>query len=153
MRKSFETTIRVPLPCLEAIELFTPKGEEAWVPGWKPRYHEPATGETVPGMVFETGEGVERTIWTCLDWNPAQGSAHYLRVVPGQRVSRVRVRCSEAGMEQSDVTVCYEHTTLSPSGEAWLSGLRQPAFEAEISQWQGYVETALAEGRIAAAAA
>ncbi len=152
MKRAFETEIRVPLPPASAIHLFTPKGEEEWVPGWTPRYVEPANGETVAGMVFETGEAAERTIWTCLKWDAVAGRAAYLRFVPGHRVSRVVVACRAGEGDSSMVTVRYEHVALSPEGEAWLADQPQSDYEAEIAAWQAHIEAAIGEGRIDAAA-
>lgn len=153
MKRLFETRIRVPLPPRQALPLFTPKGEEDWVPGWQPRYHEPKSGQTQTGMVFETGEGDGRTLWTCLEWDTAALRASYLRVVPGNRVSRVYISCKEDAARQSEVTVRYEHIAISAQGETWLSELTQEKFEVEIDEWQGYIANALADGRIATRAA
>ncbi|MEC9342445.1 MAG: SRPBCC family protein [Pseudomonadota bacterium] len=142
MKRAFETEIEIPLPPSRAIRLFTPKGEEAWVPGWMPRYVEPVDGETVAGMVFETGEGEERTIWTCLEWSPESGYAAYLRVVPGSRVSRVHVACRADGGKSSRVSVRYVHVAITPQGEAWLERMTQEAFEAEIGAWQRHILSA-----------
>ena len=38
-----------------------PRGEEAWVPGWKPDYLHPKTGETGRGMVFTTKDKSGKT--------------------------------------------------------------------------------------------
>ena len=152
MKRAFETEIRVPFPPTSAIHLFTPRGEEGWVPGWKPRYVEPANGETVAGMVFETGEGAECTIWTCMEWDAAVGRAAYLRVVPGHRVSRVFVACRACEGDGSAVTVRYEHVALSTQGEAWLADQTQSDYEAEIAAWPAHIEAAIGDGRIDAAA-
>ena len=152
MKRILETEIRIGLAPLRAIHLFTPKGEEDWVPGWKPRYIEPSTHETVTGMVFETAAGGERTIWTCLDWSPREGRASYLRVVPYARVSRVDVHCRGDGGTGSLVGIRYEHVAISREGETWLAGVTQREFEAEIGGWQDDIEAAMAAGRIATAA-
>src|SRR5436305_397346 len=41
--------LTVDLPPAEAYELFTPRGEERWVPGWRPRF--PAAGDAGAGGV------------------------------------------------------------------------------------------------------
>ncbi len=66
MQKHYVHEITVDRPAAAAFPLFTPKGEEAWVPGWKPEYIRPETGETCEEMLFTTGEGEEKTFWTCL---------------------------------------------------------------------------------------
>ena len=66
MEAEFAHEIAVDLPVDQAFPLFTPKGEEAWVPGWRPEYLSPPSGETVEEMLFRNGIGEETTIWTCL---------------------------------------------------------------------------------------
>ncbi|MBG0829921.1 hypothetical protein HS041_19320 [Planomonospora sp. ID67723] len=48
-------TLTVPLPPEEAFHLFTARGEERWVEGWRPRFPVPVEDDTAPGTVFETG--------------------------------------------------------------------------------------------------
>jgi len=153
MKRKFETEIDVAFPPVEAIHLFTPKGEEAWVPGWRPRFIDPPSGKTVSGMVFETGEGEERTIWTCLSYDPRAGEASYLRLVPDTRISRVEVSCRENVRGGSAVTVRYEHVALTDAGESWLADQTQGAFEADIGKWRHFIEAAIGEGRISVSTA
>ena len=77
----------------DAFPLFTPKGEESWVPGWRPSYIEPPGGETVPEMLFRTGDGDETTFWTCLAFEPGLHHVRYLRVTPASRIAFVDVAC------------------------------------------------------------
>ena len=62
--------IALDLPLAEAMPLFTPKGEEAWLTVWEPRCIAPATGDTCEEMLFVTEHGGETTFWTCLKWRP-----------------------------------------------------------------------------------
>lgn len=59
--------IRVGLPPGEAFRLFTPRGEQDWTHGWHPRFPAPASDDTQPGTVFETGAHGQHTIWLVLD--------------------------------------------------------------------------------------
>ena len=91
MQRDYSHEIVVDRPVSEAFRLFTPKGEETWVPGWKPTYVRPDTDETCEEMVFTTGEGEEATFWTCLKWQPESWHVRYLRLTPASRVSFVDV--------------------------------------------------------------
>ena len=50
--REFAHEITVPLPPAEALQLFTPKGEEARIDEWRPAYLEPADGATRTDVVF-----------------------------------------------------------------------------------------------------
>ncbi len=135
MQRSYAHEILVDRPVAEAFPLFTPKGEEAWVPGWRPSYIEPATGETVEGMVFTTQADGETTYWTCLAWQPEDARARYLRLTPGARVAFVDVACRADGPHRTRVRVAYRIVALSDAGRAYLDGFSDNDFAASIDQW------------------
>lgn len=135
MRKDYAHEITVDLPVSEALTLFTPRGEEAWVPGWKPFYIWPRTGKICEEMIFKTGEGLEETIWTCLAWRPDQGHVRYHRLTPGSRLAFVDVHCRSEGGERTRVRVTYEIFALSNHGRAYLEELSDSAFAAMINGW------------------
>ena len=85
MRAEFSHGILVDLPAEEAFPLFTPKGEEKWIPGWRPTYIAPESGETCRDMIFTTVSGDDATLWTCLEWQPWRLHVRYLRATPGSR--------------------------------------------------------------------
>ena len=76
------------LPKANAFKLFTAEGERLWVPGWAPEILGPLPQAT--GLVFLTGEGAERTIWTVVESDPARGLVRYSRVTPGSRAGFVQ---------------------------------------------------------------
>jgi hypothetical protein len=93
MRKRYSQEIAIDRPVADAFPLFTPRGEEDRVPGWKPDYFAPEDGGTEKDMLFATGEGEERTWRTCLDWQPDKHFARYLRLAPGSRAAFVEIDC------------------------------------------------------------
>lgn len=131
--RAHEITLDLPLD--QAMPLFTPKGEEAWVPGWEPRYIAPATGETCEEMLFVTEHGGETTFWTCLKWQPDSGHVRYLRLTPGSRVAFVDVRCRADGPGRTRVRVAYQLHALSSAGEAYLADMTENAFVEMIDGW------------------
>jgi hypothetical protein len=140
MRKDYSHEIVVDRPISEAFALFTPKGEEAWVPGWEPVYFSPATGETCEEMIFTTGDGEEMTFWTCLKWQPEHWHVRYLRLTPASRVSFVDVQCEPKGDDRTRVRVVYQTKALTPSGRSYISDLSQSAFAQTIDEWSGLIQ-------------
>ncbi|WP_144223302.1 SRPBCC family protein [Mesorhizobium amorphae] len=135
MRRNFRQEIHVTLPVDEAFLLFTPKGEEAWVPGWSPDYILPATGETGKDMIFRTGSGEEATIWTCLDWQPERHHVRYLRTTPALRVAFVQVDCCGADDNGTRVAVSYDYVPLTAKGQDMVARMTQETFSADINGW------------------
>ncbi len=114
--------IRVGLPPSRAFWLFTPRGEEEWAPGWKPRFPVPVPDDTRPGTVFETDAHGQRTVWLVVDRSEGRRIS-YARVTPGDRAGTVTVVIDAAGQggEQSDVEVTYDLTALTGAAERDLA--------------------------------
>jgi hypothetical protein len=113
--------VAVALPPREALVLFTPRGEERWVPGWQPRFPARTDDDSAPGTVFETHAGGEHTIWVVAE--RAQGRRiAYARVTPGSRAGTVTVTVSDDTRGGATVQVTYELTALSPQGAQELRG-------------------------------
>ena len=127
----------LPLPAERAIGLFTPKGEEAWVPDWNPRYIWPQTGETRREMLFTTGAGADSVIWTCLAWEPDLGHARYQKIMAPALAIFVDVRARPTQNGRSSVTVTYSYAPLSPEGERAVADIDQDAHRAALARWPG----------------
>ena len=139
MQKEFFHEITVDLPAAVAFPLFTPKGEEAWVPGWNPTYVQPESGETCEEMIFTTGEGDEKTFWTCLTWQPDQRHVRYLRLTPASRVAFVDVQCRPEGPEKTRVRVAYETQALTDHGRTVLKDQTESEFANSIDEWSDLI--------------
>ncbi|UBU18531.1 SRPBCC family protein [Nonomuraea gerenzanensis] len=108
--------VAVALPPGEAFTLFTPRGEELWVTGWRPRFRTRADDDSAPGTVFETGAAGEPTIWVVVAREPGR-RVSYARVTPGSRAGTVTVEVDADGRGGSTVAVTYELTALTPAGQ------------------------------------
>ena len=124
-------TITVPLPPHEAIALFTPEGERAWVPGWDPHHHS--------DTVFTTTHGGAATTWIVLDAPP--GAVRYARV-SHDRAGTVEVRCQADG-DQTRAHVTYDLTALEPHAlEHFAAG-----YEAMLEEWERMIAEACTASR------
>jgi hypothetical protein len=132
--------IQVGLPTDEAFRLFTPRGEQDWVTGWKPRFPAPAPDDTQPGTVFETNAHGRTTIWLVLDrqWGKR---ISYARVTPGDQAGTVTIVVSPTG-RHSEVEVTYELTALTGAAS---SRLREFAdnYPAYLRSWQDAISARL----------
>ena len=140
MHRDYSHEITVYRPFSEAIQLFSPKGEETWVPGWNPNYIVPSTGETREEMIFTTGDGEETTFWTCLKWQPKRGHARYFRLTPQSRVGIVDVQCQTEGSDRTRVRVNYQMQPLSSAGHSYLDAMTQSAFVSMIDEWASLIQ-------------
>lgn len=134
--RTFSHDITIRLPIDRAFPLFTPKGEEDWVPGWQPDYISPADGTTGAEMLFTTGTGKDKTYWTCMQWEPEQHHTRYLRITPEARVAFVDVRCAALSDTETTVTVAYSFAGLSKAGQAFIDATTPEYFAAMIDEWE-----------------
>ncbi|MFD0683785.1 SRPBCC family protein [Actinomadura fibrosa] len=136
-RRRLTGRLRVALPPEEAFGLFTPRGEERWVPGWRPRF--PAGDDGGPGTVFETVHDGETTTWVVLVHEPGRRLS-YARVTPGHRAGTVTVVLTGDGDGGSDVEVSYDLTALTADAERALDGFAAgyPAF---LRSWEGAIQS------------
>lgn len=141
-----EHTIEIALPVAEAFPLFTPLGEMRWIDDWRPEFIHPADGETMEGMVFKTGAGTEETLWSCIDYAPAEHRIRYARVTPASRFAHVSVNCTQIGSNSTRVAVNYAMTALNAAGEAKLAATTEDAFRASIEGWKTLIQTRIIEG-------
>jgi hypothetical protein len=127
--------ITVALPPGEAYALFTPRGEQAWAPGWHPNFPAAAPDDTEPGTVFETRAHGQHTIWLVTGREPGRRIC-YARVTPGGLAGTVTVAITPSG-GHSDVEVTYELTALTATAAA-AERLREFAagYPACLRSWQ-----------------
>ncbi|MFG1945274.1 hypothetical protein [Nonomuraea sp. NPDC048826] len=134
--------VPVPLPPIEALRLFTPRGEEEWVKGWRPRFPVPAADDARPGTVFETDSHGERTIWVVVDRQEGHRIS-YARVIPGSRAGTVTVTAVDDGHGGTTVEVTYVLTALSPQGARELRGFAE-GYGDFLRSWQESIAARIA---------
>lgn len=125
--------LMVALPRDHAFRLFTPRGEQAWVPQWKPHFPAGAVDDTAPGTVFETHAHGQTTTWVVVD-NTSGRRIRYARMTPQVDAGTVTVTLEDVD-GQSEVTVTYELATLTDAANAILHAFaaQYPAF---LQSWE-----------------
>jgi hypothetical protein len=118
----------------QAFCLFTPRGEQDWVAGWKPHFPAPASDDTAPGTIFETRAHGRTTTWVVVDRTRGR-HIRYARVIPGHNAGTV-------ADGHSDVTVTYELTALTDGAAQQLNEFSAdyPAF---LLSWQDAIAASL----------
>lgn len=120
------------------LSYFTPEGERAYEPGWAPEYFEPGTPAPQAGLAFRTRADAAETLWLVLEYDAAAHRAAYARVVPGERLGIVTVRCEAEG-SGSRVHVAYDQTAMSPAGQRTLDAFTEEAFDAMLREWRAAI--------------
>jgi hypothetical protein len=126
-------TLTVARPPSEAFGLFTPRGEQAWAPGWLPRFPVERADDSHPGTVFETDGQSGTVTWIVLDRDWGR-RVRYARVTPRTTAGTVTVTLDPVGAS-SRVTVTYELTALSEAGRSELAAFADD-FVAFLRSWE-----------------
>ena len=99
-----QATIHLNANSAQVYPLFTPKGEERWVPGWKPTYIYPESGDVCLNSVFTTEKDGVETLWVTVLYNPRDYQTAFINIVPDVVVRRVDVQCEVMPNNRTAVT-------------------------------------------------
>jgi len=124
--------------------LFSPRGEESWVPGWSWEPIHPHGGDWVQGQIFRTQEERGEAIWVVTRLEPGEHRVEYHRVEPGRYVARIAVRCAVAPGSRVSVATEYHFTGLSDAGNADIAQMSDEAYAAKMERWRVWVADLLA---------
>ncbi len=139
-RRRLTGRITVDLPPGEAFRLFTPRGEQDWAHGWRPRFPVAAADDSEPGTVFETDAHGQHTIWLVTSREPGKRIS-YARVTPGEQAGTVTVALDASG-DGSEVEVVYELTALTSDASDKL-GEFADGYPAYLQSWQDAIASRL----------
>ena len=140
MRQRLSHRIHIALSAEAAFQLFTPRGEREWAPGWDPTFPAPSSDDSEPGTVFETEAHGHRGTWLVTDRVWGRQIA-YAQVIPGQRAGRITVTL-DATERGSEVEVVYELTSLSEAGAHHLKQFAE-GYTEYVQSWQDAIAACL----------
>lgn len=122
-----------------AFPLFSPRGEEAWVPDWKPELLYPADAEWQEGQVFRTRHGTDESIWFVGYLDREGHRVVYHRVDAGLTAVTVSVCCDGAASDATKVTVRYTVVGITEAGNDFVRKQKQEDFAARMLQWEWWI--------------
>ena len=135
----------LPLPAHRALELFTPLGETAWVPGWEPVFLYPVGGALREHGAFTTFSAADPapTTWLVTRFDPVLHTVCYARVTPGSRAGEVHVVVTPQSPTSCTVSVSYFFTALSQAGNDDLASFTDEYFKTYIASWRDLIHAHL----------
>jgi hypothetical protein len=126
-------TFILPLPCDDVWPLFTARGERRWAPGWEPSFPG-EQDDQLPGTVFTTDHADRVTTWIVIAADPGR-RIEYARVTANETAGTVVVTCCALPDGDTEVTVTYKLTALTPEAAAGL-GVFADNYTQYISSWR-----------------
>ena len=148
--RSTELTGRftVHAPIETVFELFSPLGERLWVPDWNPELLYPSDAAWGRNQIFRTHEETGEAIWIVTDLNREVHQVEYHRVEPHLYVSHIRVKCSESGVDRTEVSTAYTFIGLSSDGNDAIGSMTAEAYSEKMKRWKQWIGARL-EGKAA----
>lgn len=146
MRAKFEHTTIIDVPRDELLYMLTPKGDQVWLPDWRPNFVEPESGETKEGMLWTMKVGGRESYWTCTVWDPTAGKARYLQVKPENRFTYADTTCVAVNKQRTQVFWLYEHYTIGRKGDEFIRAITPAKFVSMIEDWSKWVAAAYNKG-------
>ena len=138
--------VAVALPFAEAMPLFTPEGERPWAAGWDPQYLHPVSPDAREGVVFQTtNKGENTATWVQTRYEPTEGRASYVYVIPDHHTAMVDVCVTPEGEDRSRASVRYRMTSLSPDADESVRAFGA-AYDEEMSHWAEAIQRHVVEG-------
>lgn len=135
---SHTKAFKMNLPIAEIFPLFSPEGEKHWVLGWD---YENVMGKTElsEDYVFLTkihDHGTTDAIWIVKKYDPKSHFVQFYKIEPEYKVGVVTVKCTELESSKTNIQVTYKYLALSISGEEFIAGFSESAYEEFIREWQ-----------------
>jgi hypothetical protein len=140
---TLEGGFRLEVPPETAFPFFSPRGEEAWVPGWKPEILYPAGAEWETGLVFRTVHDGQESIWFIRELDRERHRVTYDRVDVGMTATTVRVTCEEIVPGSTDVTVRYTFVGISEAGNELVRSRDAGDFANRMGGWRDAITAVL----------
>ena len=129
------------------LPLICPVREAEWLDGWRYTMLFSVSGLVELGAVFTTpGDGEEDTVWIVTRHDAVQRVVEFTRFTPGSSVCVLRIDVSPDGPNRSLVDVEYTYTSIAAAGRAFLDGLTEEVFRADVTFWEKSMNHWLATG-------
>lgn len=122
----------------DAIQLFTAKGETAWIPGWNPSLLKGDGYEK--GSVFAISHGKHST-FIPIDYDEEKKHALYAKVTQGISADSIEINVGSNKRVGSIVTVDWERTALSDRGNEEVSKFDSKAYRQMMAEWKTMIES------------
>lgn len=130
-------TVHAPIDAV--FELFSPLGEQGWVPGWSPELLHPSDVYWAQGQIFRTQEEQGEALWLVTSLNRESHLVEYHRVEPHRYIARVRVGCTVTDKSTTEVSTAYTFVGLSAEGNDEIKAMTVEAYSEKMKRWKQWI--------------
>lgn len=125
--------------------LLCPVREAEWIEGWDPARVVSISGVAEADCVFTTAAGPLDAVWYITRHERATGFVEMLKITPLVTACRltIQLRATATG---SDAEISYTHTSLGPSGDAFVAAFSEDFYRRFMQDWESRLNHFLAHG-------
>ncbi|HKO66437.1 MAG TPA: hypothetical protein VJU53_01420 [Burkholderiaceae bacterium] len=125
--------------------LLCPVREADWIDGWDPLLVISESGIAERDCVFVTAATPNDAIWYITRHEPADGFVEMLKITPGVTACKLSIQlCAAAG--GAEATITYSHTSLGPSGDAFVDSFTEEFYVNFMRAWESRLNHYLKHG-------
>jgi len=107
-------TFAVHAPFEQTAPLFGANEERKWAADWDPQFIYPQPAHDRQGMVFIVEHPGHSSVWVNTAFDLAAGHIQYTYVLNDAMATLIDIHLKRVGSDQTEVTVLYERTALTP---------------------------------------
>lgn len=138
VKSEFSFTVHAPMAV--AAPLFGPEAERSWGGSdWNPHFLYPQPVKDVDGAVFQVQHGQHASTWVTTALDFARGHVQYVNIIDGLMATKIDIRLTPKGPENTFVTVVYERTALKPEANDHVNMLGQNDSESG-QHWGSFID-------------
>ena len=129
----------------QVFPLLCPVREADWIEGWDPLLVISESGVAERDCVFVTTATPNDAIWYITRHEPADGFVEMLKITPGLTACKlsIQLRAAAGGAE---ATITYSHTSLGPSGDAFVDSFTEEFYLNFMRAWESRLNHYLKHG-------
>jgi hypothetical protein len=143
-RAHAEASITIDLEAAPAVvlPLFGPIREAEWAHGWNPVILYPPDRQPQAGSVFTTEGKNTDVVWVLTRFDEQALEVQYVQVLPKVWAGQILIRLKGSGPGQTQATVIYKRTALSPEADQGVEAFAHH-FPEQREHWQSAINQRL----------
>ena len=125
--------------------LLCPVREVDWIEDWDPPVVYSHSGIAELDCVFVTEAAPHDAIWYISQHEPESGFVEMIKISPGVTACKLSIQLQPTAAG-SDATVTYTHTSLGPTGDAFVDSFTESYYRKIMLDWEARINHYLTHG-------
>lgn len=120
--------------------LFCPVREQEWLESWNPGVVYTNTGAAELECVFTSSDRHGRATWMVAHHDSDARVIRMVKITPELTACLLEIVVRPLSPSESEVSVTYSHTALSPAGEQFVDAFSEDTYAGIMAHWKSALE-------------